>query len=28
LGKALADLRQTGGEAFLKRGMSSSFCPR
>ena len=28
LGKALADLRQTGGEAFLKRAMSSSFCPR
>ena len=25
LGKALADLRQTGGEAFLKMAMSSSF---
>lgn len=28
VGKAFADLRQTGGEAFLKMAMSSSFCPR
>jgi len=27
-GEALADLRQTGGEAFLKMAMSSLFCPR
>lgn len=26
--EAFADLRQTGGEAFLKMAMSSSFCPR
>jgi len=28
LGEALADLRQTGAELFLKMAMSSSFCPR
>ena len=28
LREAFADLRQTGGEAFLKMAMSSSFCPR
>ena len=27
-GEAFADLRQTGGEAFLKMAISSPFCPR